>query len=60
MTAAQELGYVPVGDYAATVAAEIDWLVRRRRCRASPAARRPVLRRILDYAAEDAYLAAHG
>ena len=27
MTAATALGYVPVGDYAATVAEEIDWLV---------------------------------
>ena len=27
MTAAAELGYVPAGDYAATVADEVDWLV---------------------------------
>jgi nucleoside-diphosphate-sugar epimerase len=27
MTAARELGYIPAGDYAATVAEELDWLV---------------------------------
>jgi hypothetical protein len=27
MTAAARLGYTPAGDYAATVAAEVDWLV---------------------------------
>ena len=27
MTAAAGLGYTPAGDYAATVAAEVDWLI---------------------------------
>lgn len=55
-TAAVELGYVPAGDYAATVASELDWLV--------SAARAGTLRLdeeffagSFDYAAEDAYLA---
>jgi nucleoside-diphosphate-sugar epimerase len=48
LSAAAELGYVPAGDYAATVAEEIDWLV------GSPPAGS------FDYAAEDAYLSAIG
>jgi nucleoside-diphosphate-sugar epimerase len=58
MTAAAELGYVPAGDYATTVAAQVDWLV-------SAAGQDPDLVRgwmsdgffdsLLDYAAEDHY-----
>jgi nucleoside-diphosphate-sugar epimerase len=58
-TAAIELGYVPAGDYEATVADEVEWLV--------DSARRGDLRidheffeRFLDYAAEDRYLAERG
>jgi len=47
-TAATELGYVPAGDYAATVPEMVDWLV------AEP----PPLD--FDYAAEDSYLEAIG
>jgi hypothetical protein len=43
-TAAAELGYVPAGDYASTVAEEIDWLVS-----APPATG-------FDYTAEDRFL----
>jgi len=49
MTAAAELGYVPVGDYATTVVDEIGWLVEN-----------PPPHGSFDYAAEDAYLAAIG
>jgi nucleoside-diphosphate-sugar epimerase len=55
-TAALELGYVPAGDYEATVADEVEWLV--------DSALRGDLRiddeffeRFLDYAGEDRYLA---
>lgn len=54
MTAAAQLGYEPAGDYATTVAEEIDWLVE------NPAARPtddPFFARYFDYAAEDEYLA---
>jgi nucleoside-diphosphate-sugar epimerase len=50
MTAAAELGYVPAGDYAATVVDDIDWLVETQ----------PVAAPYLDYAAEDRYLAEIG
>ncbi len=53
MRAAEELGYVPAGDYAATVASEIDWLVNER-----PPIDEEFCERYLDYAAEDRYLAA--
>lgn len=73
MTAAGELGYRPVGDYAATVGAEIDWLV----AAARDEARRPddALRALqpgyghfdydnfnemFNYELEDGYLAAEG
>ncbi|MCB5909217.1 NAD-dependent epimerase/dehydratase family protein [Streptomyces pinistramenti] len=63
MSAARQLGYRPAGDYAATVAAEIDWLVEAARTgdRAGilPAADDPYFSRLFPYAAEDAYLAAH-
>jgi nucleoside-diphosphate-sugar epimerase len=48
MTAATELGYMPAGDYAQTVAEEIDWLVE------DPP---PIA---CDYEAEDRYLASIG
>jgi len=53
LTAAGELGYVPVGDYAATVAAEIDWLVNER-----PPIDDEFFGQYVDYAAEDRYLSA--
>lgn len=49
-TAATELGYVPAGDYATTVAPAIDWLV------ANP----PAMDELFDYEAEDRYLEAIG
>jgi nucleoside-diphosphate-sugar epimerase len=54
MSAARQLGYQPAGDYATTVAAELDWLV-------SIADRDPgfdheYFAPMLDYAAEDNYL----
>ncbi|MBB5868251.1 nucleoside-diphosphate-sugar epimerase [Allocatelliglobosispora scoriae] len=55
MTAAAELGYVPVGDYAATVAEEIDWLVGGGV--AGPGFDEEFFAGSFDYAAEDAYLA---
>lgn len=51
MSAATRLGYQPAGDYATTVTAELDWLL--------PVADRgfPDFAPLLDYAAEDTYLA---
>ena len=49
--AAAELGYVPTGDYAATVAEEIDWLVAER-----PRLDDEFFDELFDYAAEDRYL----
>ena len=65
MSAAGRLGYAPVGDYATTVAAEVDWLVAAAQGRAGddrvPAADDPFFAQFLDYAAEDEYLAGrHG
>lgn len=61
MTAALEIGYTPVGDYATTVADEIDWLVSAARGGAGaetlPALADPYFGPMLDYAAEDRYLA---
>ncbi|GAA4215834.1 NAD-dependent epimerase/dehydratase family protein [Microbispora amethystogenes] len=61
MSAAVELGYRPAGDYATTVAAEVDWLVDavRNGDRAGivPEAGDPRFSRFFDYAAEDGYLA---
>jgi nucleoside-diphosphate-sugar epimerase len=51
MTAAAELGYVPAGDYAATVAEEVDWLVASRRNLDDE-----FFEGYFDYAAEDRYL----
>ncbi len=50
--AARELGYEPAGDYAATVAAELDWLVG---LEDKPSD--PFFAGCFDYAAEDRYLA---
>ncbi|HEU4682679.1 MAG TPA: SDR family oxidoreductase, partial [Gemmatimonadales bacterium] len=64
MTAAAELGYQPVGDYAATVAAEVDWLVDA--ARAGNGVEKltfindPFFEPLLEYAAEDRYLATLG
>ena len=52
-SAAAELGYVPEGDYAETVAAEIDWLAAER-----PPVDAEFFQRYLDYAPEDRYLTA--
>lgn len=61
-TASLELGYKPVGDYAATVADEVDWLFDEYRAGDPngllPTADDPFFARFFDYAAEDAYLAA--
>jgi nucleoside-diphosphate-sugar epimerase len=54
LTAAADLGYVPAGDYASTVAEEIEWLVAAERV---PALDDPFFAPFLDYAAEDRYLA---
>jgi nucleoside-diphosphate-sugar epimerase len=62
MTAAGELGYAPVGDYATTVADEVEWLVsaaRGDRAAHLPGLDDPLFGPMLDYAAEDRYLAAH-
>ncbi|GGY01054.1 NAD-dependent epimerase/dehydratase family protein [Streptomyces hiroshimensis] len=63
MSAAERLGYRPDGDYAATVAAEIDWLVAAARtgdrAGALPSAADPYFSRFFDYAAEDVFLAGH-
>jgi nucleoside-diphosphate-sugar epimerase len=58
-TAAHDLGYTPVGDYAATVAAEVSWLVAGARGGAEdpPGDNDPYFAPMLDYAAEEAYLA---
>jgi nucleoside-diphosphate-sugar epimerase len=53
-SAAVELGYSPAGDYASTVADELDWLVEN----GGPAD--GYFAPFLDYAAEDRYLAARG
>lgn len=61
-TASLELGYQPVGDYAATVADEVDWLFDVYRAGDPdgllPAPDDPFFARFLDYPAEDAFLAA--
>jgi nucleoside-diphosphate-sugar epimerase len=58
-TAAVRLGYVPVGDYATTVADAIDWLASTA-LRVSTFARSldPFFARYVDYQAEDCYLTA--
>ncbi len=62
MSAAAELGYTPVGDYATTVSDEVSWLVSAAR-KGEGAEKLPGLDDdyfgpLLDYAAEDRYLAA--
>jgi hypothetical protein len=57
-SAAVELGYVPVGDYEATVAAELDWLVEAARGGLALELDDAFFRPFLDYAAEDRFLAA--
>lgn len=63
MTAASQLGYAPAGDYAAMVGEEIDWLVAAAGGGADahriPAADDDYFGPLLDYAAEDRYLAEH-
>lgn len=63
MSAALRLGYKPVGDFAATVADTVDWLYDLHRAgdprRALPSSQDPYFAGFFDYAAEDAYLAAH-
>jgi nucleoside-diphosphate-sugar epimerase len=62
MTAAIELGYTPVGDYATTVADEVEWLVAAARggdgAASLPRPDDEFFGPMLDYAAEDRYLAA--
>jgi nucleoside-diphosphate-sugar epimerase len=61
MTAAAQLGYQPAGDYAATVAATVDWLVAGARggpdAGLLPTPGDEYFARYLDYPAEDRYLA---
>ncbi|MDK1361074.1 reductase [Arthrobacter sp. zg-Y1219] len=54
--ASLELGYVPVGDYAATVQTELDWLSRSADDPASAAGRLEFFNRYVDYAAEDRFM----
>jgi nucleoside-diphosphate-sugar epimerase len=55
MTAAEAVGYRPVGDYATMVAEEIDWLVER-----GAVVDEEFFEGMFDYAAEDAHLTAAG
>lgn len=55
--ASLDLGYIPVGSYAETVPAELDWLVEAARAGLAPGADDPFFAQLLDYAAEDRYLA---
>jgi nucleoside-diphosphate-sugar epimerase len=56
-TASLDLGYVPVGGYAQTVPAELDWLLESARAGHTPWHDDPFFASLLDYAAEDRYLA---
>jgi nucleoside-diphosphate-sugar epimerase len=62
MTAASDLGYTPAGDYATTVADEVQWLVTAAHggedADRLPGPDDPFFGPMLDYAAEDRYLAA--
>ena len=55
------LGYQPVGDYATTVAAQLDWLISAARSGDTsgilPADDDPHFRQFFDYPAEDKFLA---
>jgi len=57
MSAAAELGYAPVGDYATTVAEEVEWLVSAARDGRLTELDDEFFAPMLDYAAEDRYLA---
>ena len=61
-SAALELGYVPVGDYAATIGETVDWLVAAANggpgAAKLPSAADEFFADLFDYAAEDRYLAA--
>ena len=63
MTAARALGYRPAGSYAQTVTDEIDWLVEVARARGIESVidpgEVPYFAPFLNYAPEDAFLAAH-
>jgi len=63
MTAALELGYEPGGDYATTVADEVEWLASaasgERGAECLPGPNDAFFGPMLDYAAEDRYLATH-
>jgi nucleoside-diphosphate-sugar epimerase len=62
MTAAARLGYTPAGNYAATVAAEVDWLIAAARggedADLIPGPADEYFARLLDYRDEDHWLAA--
>jgi nucleoside-diphosphate-sugar epimerase len=62
MSAAAALGYTPAGDYATTVAAEVDWLTAAARggddADLIPGPADDYFARLLDYPAEDRWLAA--
>lgn len=53
LSAARELGYVPVGDYSATVGEEVDWLVTTSGAQVDT----DFFSGLFDYAAEDRFLA---
>jgi hypothetical protein len=55
-SAAAALGYQPVGDYATTVAAEVDWLVELAGAGRADQLDPDYFDGYVDYAAEDAYL----
>lgn len=63
-SAARRLGYRPAGDYAATVAAQIDWLVHAAStgdpAGVLPSVSDPYFSRFFDYQAEDEFLARRG
>ena len=63
MTAAAGLGYTPAGDYAATVAAEVDWLIAAAQggedADLIPGPGDEYFAPLLDYGGEDRWLAAH-
>jgi len=62
LTAATKLGYTPAGDYTSTVVEEVDWLVSAARggegAGILPGTDDPYFEPMLDYGAEDRYLAA--
>ncbi|MFC5930405.1 hypothetical protein [Cryobacterium melibiosiphilum] len=57
-TASVDLGYVPVGTFAETIPDEINWLLFLDRVGFTPGAGDPFFGPLLDYTAEDRYLAA--